>query len=145
MIQQRGKPYGLILRKLDYPSTAGGEEMRRLSMASSQRGDGGRLISPPVLTYRVYPDGREELVRGLRFRSLNVRSLRDIVAASDTENFFEFTGSGPAIPGAGASGYVTTHSVVAPSVLFEDMELDKREEDWPKPPIVPPPALVSSR
>jgi len=144
MIEQRGKSYGLILRKLDYPTTSNNEELRRLSMASSQRGGSGRVVSPPVLVYRVYPDGREELVRGMRFRSLNVRALRDIIAASDSENFFDFIGSAATIPGAG-SGYVTTHTVVAPSVLFEDMELDKREEDWPKPPIVPPPVLVSSR
>jgi hypothetical protein len=76
---------------------------------------------------------------------MSVRSLRDIVAASDTEHFFDFIGSAAAVPGAGSTGFVTTHTVVAPSVLFEDIELDKREEDWPKPPIVPPPALVSSR
>ena len=93
MIEQRGKPYGLLLRKLDYPTTSSGDELRRLSMASSQRGGSGRIISPPVLAYRVYPDGREELVRGMRFRSLSVRSLRDIIASSDTENFFDFIGA----------------------------------------------------
>jgi hypothetical protein len=145
MLEQRSKPYGLILRKLDYPTTSNTEELRRLSMASSQRGGSGRVVSPPVLAYRVYPDGREELVRGMRFRSLNVRSLRDIIAASDNEHFFDFIGTGVAAPGGGSGGFVTTHTVVAPSVLFEDMELDKREEDWPKPPIVPPPAMISSR
>ena len=40
-----------------------------------------RPVSPPVLVYRVYPDGREELVRGLRFRGVSTRSLRDILAA----------------------------------------------------------------
>jgi hypothetical protein len=145
MIQQRGKPYGLLLRKLDYPTTSNSEELRRLSMASSQRGGSARIVSPPVLAFRVYPDGREELVRGLRFRALNVRSLRDIVAASDTEHFFDFIGAVAATPGTSPSGFVTTHTVVAPSVLFEDMELDRREEDWPKPPIVPPPTLITSR
>src|SRR5687767_4813859 len=144
MIEQRGKSYGLILRKLDYPTTSNNKPLRRLSMASSQRGGSGRVGSPPLLVYRVYPDGREELVRGMRFRSLNVRALRDIIAASDSEHLVDFIGSVASIPGAG-SGFVTTHTVVAPSVLFEDMGMDKREEDWPKPPIVPPPVLVSSR
>jgi hypothetical protein len=143
LIDQREKPYGMILRKLDFPTTSTSTELRRLSQASSQRGGSSRIVSPPVAAYRVYPDGREELVRGLRFRSINVRSLRDIIAASDVEHFFDFVGSGAAIPGGGGTGYVATHSVVAPSVLFEDLELDKREEDWPKPPIVPPPPLTS--
>jgi hypothetical protein len=99
----------------------------------------------PLLVYRVFPDGREELLRGLRFRSFNVRGLRDIVAAANTEEIFHFIGSGTPLPPLEPSGYVATHSVVAPAVLFEDLELEKREEDWPKLPVVPPPPLVSSR
>jgi hypothetical protein len=87
LLKQREKPFGIVLRKLDYPSTLTQNEIRRLSQASSQRGGSARVISPPLLAYRVYPDGREELVRGLRFRSINVRSLRDIIGASDSEQF----------------------------------------------------------
>jgi hypothetical protein len=145
LLKQREKSFGIVLRKLDYPSTLTQNEIRRLSQASSQRGGSARVISPPLLAYRVYPDGREELVRGLRFRSINVRSLRDIISASDSEHLFDFLSQGAQVPGAGGSGYVSTHTVISPAVLFEDMELDRREEDWPKPPIVPAPTLVSSR
>ena len=70
------------MRKMDFPSSAGGDEVRRLAMSASQSG-AVRLVSAPVLAYKVFPDGREELVRGLRFRGLNVRALRDVVAASE--------------------------------------------------------------
>jgi len=43
-------------------------------------------VSPPLLAYRVYPDGHEELVRGLRFHGLSTRTLRDIMAASSETN-----------------------------------------------------------
>jgi TldD protein len=143
LIEQRDKPFGLLIRKLDYPTTATADELRQLSQASSQRGGSSRVVSPPLLVYQVYRDGREELVRGLRFRAINVRSLRDIIAASATEHFFDYLGAGRPLPGAGTAGYVSTHTVVAPSILFEDLELDKREEDWPKPAIVPPPELTT--
>jgi TldD protein len=145
MIGQRGKPYGLIIRKLDFPTNATPDELRRLSAASGQRGAALRLAASPLLAYRIYADGREELVRGLRFRGLNVRSLRDIIAASDTENIFDFIGNGTSLPMAGMAGYVSGHTVIAPSVLFEDLELDRVEEDWPRLPLVPPPALLSAR
>jgi hypothetical protein len=45
----------------------------------------------------------------------------------------------------GPGGYVALHSVVSPAVLFEDLELEKRQEDWPKLPLVPPPAMVSAK
>ncbi len=144
LIGQRGKAYGLLITRLDFPTTGTNEDLQRLSVAASQRG-GGKPVSSPVLAYKVYPDGRKELVRGLRFRSVNVRSFRDIMAAGNQARLFSYVGNGLQIPGMGTGGYVAGHSVVAPAVLFEDMELDKREEDWPKLPIVPPPALVSQR
>jgi hypothetical protein len=118
--------------------------LQRLSVAATQRG-GGKPVSSPLLAYRVYPDGREELVRGLRFRGVNVRSFRDIVAAGDSERMFSYVGNGVSLPGLNTGGYVAGHTVVAPSVLFEDMELEKREEDFPKLPLVPSPVLVSAR
>lgn len=145
MLTQRGKPYGLIVRKLDFPSTASLDELRRQSMSDGQRGGSTRPAATPLLVYRVKPDGTEELVRGLRFRGLNVRSLRDIVAASSTESIFHFAGNGSSLPIMGQGGYVALHSVVSPALLFEDLELEKRQEDWPKLPVVAPPSLSVSR
>jgi hypothetical protein len=145
MVVQRSKPYGLVIRKLDFPTTAPVSELRRRATASGQRGGSVHPSVAPTLVYRVYPDGREELVRGLGFRSLNVRSLRDIDAAADVPVIYHFTGDGSPLPVMGAGGYVATHSVVAPAVLFEDLELEKRQEDWPKLPLAPAPELISSR
>jgi len=143
LITQRGKPYGIIVRKLDFPTSGSLAEVQRLTASSGQRGGSLRPTSVPILVYRIYPDGRQELVRGLRFRSVNVRTLRDIIAASDTEHIFHFLGNGSPLPMMGGGGYIAGHSVVAPSVLFEDLELEKREDDWPKLPVVPPPSLTS--
>jgi len=142
MVQQRSKPYGLIIRKLDLPVTASAQELRTLSQASGQRG-GGPIVSLPILVYKVYPDGREELVRGLRFRGVNARSLRDIFAAADDEVIFDYIGQGGTLATLSPSGYVSTHTVCSPSILFEDLELEKRTDDWPNLPLVPPPALTS--
>jgi hypothetical protein len=43
------------------------------------------------------------------------------------------------------SGYVAPSSVVAPSMLFEDLELERPQDDLPKPPVVPPPPLSVPR
>ncbi|HBY63545.1 MAG TPA: hypothetical protein DEH78_27285 [Solibacterales bacterium] len=141
MIGQRGKPYGILVRKLDFPSTAGGEELQRLG-ARLRAGGETRPVSPPLLIYRVYPDGREELVRGLRFRGLNVRALRDIVAASNTETVFDYLENGAPWALSGAATYVSNNSVIAPGLLFDDLELERVEEQWPRPPLAPPPPLT---
>lgn len=140
LVSKRSLPYGLIVRKLDLPVTLSNEELRSLGQAASQRG-ATRVVSVPILVYKVYPDGREELVRGMRFRGVSSRSLRDIYAASDEEIFFDFIGQGGNLASFSPSGYVTPHTVVCPALLFEDMELEKRNDDWPKLPLVPPPDL----
>jgi len=125
MVRQRGKAYGIIVRKIDFPQTG--------SSTGTRLRAGATAVAPPLLVYKVFADGREELVRGLSFASINVRGLRDITAASDQEHIFDYIAS--------SGSYITGQSVIAPSILFEDLELDRREADWPKPPFVPPPAV----
>ena len=88
LIQARSKPYGILVRQMDYPSVGGGAP----GGFGGQPG-GGRPVSAPVLVYKVFPDGREELVRGLRFRNFNVRSLKDILSAGDDSQVFEYLNS----------------------------------------------------
>lgn len=141
LCRQRGKPYGVLIRKLDFPSSAGMEDLRRQAVSSRERG-ATRLFSAPVLAYRVYPDGREELVRGLNFRAMTVRILRDIVAASRESTVFHYVGNNAPLSLMGAGGYVTALSVVAPSLLVEEVELDREAEERPTLPLVPPPPLA---
>ncbi|MCS6951954.1 MAG: metallopeptidase TldD-related protein [Bryobacterales bacterium] len=141
----RNLPYGLLVRKMDYPSSASAEEARRLLTRLAQAGDGGRAISLPLLVYRLYPDGREELVRGLRFRAFSARTLRDILAASEEVFLFEYLENGAPFALSGAGSFVAESAVVAPSVLFEELQLERAEEQLPNPPVVPPPSLSLRR
>ena len=76
------KPFGMLVRRLDYPFASSGADLQQLMASAAQSGGSARPASPPILMYRVYRDGHEEMVRGLRFRGLSTRSLRDIMAAS---------------------------------------------------------------
>lgn len=142
MVQDRGKPYGIVIRKMDFPTTAPTDELRRRFMAAQQ--GGARPVSTPLHVYRVYPDGKEELVRGLFLRGFSVRTLRDIVAVSDENFAFHYMNS-LAPMSMGGTGYVAPTSVIAPSLLFEDVELERPQDDLPKLPIVPAPPLSASR
>jgi hypothetical protein len=42
----------------------------------------------------------------------------------------------------GAGSFVLTASVIAPAVIFDELEFEPIHEDVPKPPIVPAPALA---
>jgi hypothetical protein len=135
----RNKPYGILIRKMDFPSSASIDELRRLLTGSASSGGSAKAVSIPILAYRVYPDGREELVRGLRFRGFNARSFKDILAASDENFVFEFLDNSAPMALMGSGGTVAQSCVIAPSVLIDDLEMERMEEEFPKIPIVPPP------
>ncbi len=138
LCQARGKPYGLLVRKMDYPSSASLVEVRRM-FSSAQ---GGRPISIPILVYKIFPDGREELVRGLQFRGMSARSLKDIVAAGNDSTTFEFMDNAAPFALIGASGFASEACVVAPSLLIDDLELHPVEEEQPRLPIVSAPEFT---
>jgi len=81
-------------------------------------------------------------VRGLNFRSLNTRPFREILAAGDREHPCNFVENGAPLALMGAGNFIVACSVVAPSVLFEELELEPGNEDRPKPPVVPPPPFA---
>jgi TldD protein len=136
MAKERGKPYGMLVRKLDYPYSGGQSGVRSLY---SSAGGSSRPVSPPLLVYRVYPDGREELVRGLRFRGFSTRALRDVLGASKETALFDFVNNSAPMAMVDAGGYMAPTAVVAPGLLFEEIEFERPQEQLPKPPLVPAP------
>jgi hypothetical protein len=139
LIQARSKPYGIIVRKMDFPSSAAPDEFRRIATAS---GGSGRVMSIPILAYKVFPDGHEELARGLRFRGFTGKSLKDITAVGDDNVTFEYMENGQPMAILAAGGFTTEVSVVAPSFIVDDLELHPVEEEMPKLPIAPPPDMI---
>ncbi len=143
-VKAAGLKYGLILRSLDFPSTATLGELQ--SMARQLQKSGSvRTVNQPLLAYRVYPDGREELVRGLRFREFSAKDLRDVDAASDKPYVLNFVNDGSGLNIADLRNEATTSSVICPSLLLDSVELTRAENEADVPPIVPPPALVAAR
>jgi len=139
MVHDRGKAYGMLVRKLDYPFAGSTGELQALAQASQQSGGSARPVSPPLLVYRVYPDGREELVRGLRFRGISTRSLRDVLAASRETALFDYINNGAPLSMMTAGGYLAPASVVSPGLLIDEVEFEIPQDQLSKTPIVPPP------
>ena len=85
----------------------------------------------PRMLYKVsVKDGKEELVRGAVFGDLDLKSLRnDLIAAGDDVNVDNRT---EAIP----------HSIVNPSILFDELEVKRQNVSKSKLPEYPPPPLT---
>lgn len=88
----------------------------------------GGALEPRVL-YRVHADGTRELVRGAVFDELDNRTLRsDIVAAGNDPYVSNSLGPLP-------------QTMIAPSLLFDDVGIKRATEEQHKLPYYPPPAL----
>ncbi len=139
LCQARSKPYCIIIRKMDFPSSASIDEARRILSASQ---GSTHAVSPPILAYKVFPDGHEELIRGERFRGFAGKSLKDIVAVGDDNVTLEYMENGAPFALLGGASFTAEVSVVAPSLIVDDLELHPAEEEMPKLPIVPSPDIV---
>lgn len=141
-VKASGLKYGYIIRRIDFPSTANLEELQAMAQQMQKSGF-VRTLSTPILAFRVYPDGREELVRGLRFSEFSAKDLRDIAAASDKPYVFNYVNNGSSLNLADSGLDATSSSVVCPSLLLESVDLARAEGDAGKLPLVPSPAVAS--
>ena len=92
----------------------------------------GPQLSPRLL-WRVYVgDGHMELVRGAVFKQLDTRALRSDIVATGTDTYV-YNRSEP-LPSA----------IVAPSLLFGELEIQRANRTRGKLPQYPPPPLNSA-
>ena len=86
---------------------------------------------------KVTPDGREVPVRGLLLESPTHSAFRDIAGASkDRTAVTHLAASG------GAMAQATMVTVVAPSLIFEELDLQRNKDPLQKKPIVPSPLVA---
>jgi predicted Zn-dependent protease len=85
----------------------------------------------PLVVYRIYPDGREELVRGVDLIGTPLTTFSKIVAAD--KNVAVFNG----VCGAESGGVPV--SAVSPAILVTQIEVQKKPKSQNRPPILPAP------
>ena len=125
---------GVVLIQADQPLSKEELNKRLLAMAKEQNKDvyivetlGGELI--PRLLYRVKADGTRQLVRGAVFDELDNRSLRSGIVAVGND------------PYVSNSLGVIPQTIIAPSMLFEDIGVKRATIEQQKLPYYAPPAL----
>ena len=121
--KRQGKLYGLSFRDI-----SGG-------FTNTQRGGPQTFKVLPILVYRVWVDGRaDELVRGVDLVGTPLAALSRIIAASDDyQTFNGYCGA--------ESGFVPV-SATSPSLLVQQIEVERRDKGNDKPPLLPAPALI---
>ena len=137
LCKDRELPFGIIVRKAlnqnilytslyeqtagEYPFAQGDAKMSLLEVV------------------KLYPDGREELIRGAEAAGLTVQSFKDILAVGKKQFGYNYLAPAITSPFVTGGDQYTGVSIITPDILFEDGELRPLESDFPKPPFLSAP------
>lgn len=118
-VKKQGKPYGLYFRDIEGGFTSTGRTLPN------------SFNVLPLMVFRVYPDGREELVRGVDLIGTPLTAFGKIAYADS--NLGVFNG----VCGAESGGVPV--SAVSPGLFVSQVETQRKTKSQDRPPILPAP------
>jgi predicted Zn-dependent protease len=146
-VKNQGVDYGVIVKRFDAPVITANGEIGPRELNDELKGRKGDELPAVLLAYRIYPDGKEELVRGVQLKPVAARAWRDVVAVGkkkhvhnylatiDDGTIARFRGGGTGyVPSAGVES-----SVVTPDLLFRELDVQRTPASLIPPPAVPAP------
>jgi len=92
---------------------------------------GGAGLAAPLVVHKVFPDGHEEPVRGIEVGRIDLKAFKRILAAGDKPFVLNTKNAGG-------------QTLIAPAMLFEELDLAKIDRDFDRPPILPAPLARAS-
>jgi TldD protein len=144
--------YCLVVREMDNPVVSLLHQEDFSELLASYGGGAGTGDRLPLVVYRVYPEsGREEMIRGARIIALNTRALRNVAGIGNDSFVFNYMQSqdngfaGTALGAFGSARSGLPASVVAPSLLFEELEVRGARGEAKRLPLLPPPPMSPAK
>jgi TldD protein len=146
--KENGQKFGLIVRSMDNPVIASSSQSELSDALGDLAGGVSSGTRLPLMVYKVnVDDGKEELVRGTLLSGLTAKSLRTILGVGNDPGVFSyeqgqgFQFAGTALGAFGSSEGGVPSTVVAPSLLLEEVEVHGPHGEPRRLPLVPPPSL----
>jgi TldD protein len=138
----------IVVREMDNPALS---LMHQEDFTGLLASFGGNAATDrlPLVAYKLYPaDGREELVRGARITGFSPRSLRNIAGIGNDDFVYNYMQSqvngiaGTALGAFGSAQSGLPAAVVAPSLLFEEVEVRGARGEPKRLPVLPEPPMT---
>ena len=138
----------IVVREMDNPALS---LMHQEDFTGLLASFGGNAATDrlPLVVYKLYSaDGREEIVRGARVTGFSPRSLRNIAGIGNDDFVYNYMQSqvngiaGTALGAFGSAQSGLPASVVAPSLLFEEVEVRGARGEPKRLPILPEPPMT---
>ena len=144
--------YCVVVREMDNPSLSLLHQDDFSELLASFGGGAGTGDRLPLLVYKVYPDdGHEEIIRGARIIGVTTRSLRNLAGIGSDDFVYNYMQSqiagfaGTALGAFGSAQGGLPASVVAPSLLFEELEVRGARGEPKRLPLLPAPPMSAAK
>jgi predicted Zn-dependent protease len=142
--------YCLEVKEMDNPAISLLHQEDFSELLASYGGGAGNGDRLPLIVTRVYvADGHEEIERGARITGLNTRVLRNVTAVGNDPFVYNYMQTqiagfaGTALGAFGSAQNGLPSSVVAPSLLFEELDVRGARGEPKRLPLVPAPAMTA--
>jgi len=142
--------YCLEVKEMDNPAISLLHQEDFSELLASYGGGAGNGDRLPLIVARVYPaDGHEEIVRGTRITGLNSRVLRNVTAVGNDPYVYNYMQTqvagfaGTALGAFGSAQNGLPSSVVAPSLLFEELDIRGARGEPKRLPLLPAPTMTA--
>lgn len=142
-----GLPHGIIIRRFDDAAITAAPERSRRELLQLVKTSDTDLPPPALLAYRVYPNGKEELVRGVQLAEVPVRAWKDVLGTSKEQTAYNFLSANEQqlelIIRGTDDGFVPSggieSAVVTPDLLFKEIEVKQSTAGQRATPRIPSP------
>src|SRR5205085_9871300 len=85
-----GLKYGLVIKRFDDAANTAAPEFSRRELVAMIKSTDQALPPPTILAYRVYPNGKQELVRGVQLAEVPMRAWKDVIGVSKDLTSYNF-------------------------------------------------------
>jgi TldD protein len=150
--KSNGLGFGIVVRQMDDAAITGQPEMTRRELLAMFQNTDTDLPPPANLVYKVYPGGKEELVRLAQIGEVPIRVWKDVIAVGKTQTVKNFLAQNEgyivqkingaaegAVPSSGIESAVAT-----PDLLFKELDITPYTIGQRAKPAVPRPSAGAS-
>lgn len=87
---ERKLKFGIVIRRFDDAAVTGAPEFTQRELVAMIKSTDQLAPAPALLVYRIYPDGKEELVRGAQLSEVPVTAWEDVLGVSNEMTVYNF-------------------------------------------------------
>jgi predicted Zn-dependent protease len=146
--QGEGLKYGVVIRRFDDAAITAAPEFARRELYAMIKSTDLHLPPPTLLAYKVYPGGKEELVRGVQLAEVPIRAWKDVIGVSKELTAYNFLAANESqlqlrLTNGTEDGFVPSSgiesSIITPDLLLKELDLGGSSAGERPLPILPKP------